>query len=139
MTKGVVHGKVLVLGKHVPPGRHRNGSARNIKGIQLNDGSARRFIAAAKQELILLGLLLGAEQGRIVELLVYVPLAFFGGTKLLRQGGSKGLQRRQENAARSRQDGQSLDKVEESVCEGITVGIDFIGLQDLHQQLIFNA
>ena len=139
LTKGVVHGKVLVLGKHVPPGRHRNGSARNIKGIQLNDGSARRLIATAKQKLILLGLLLGAEQGRIVELLVDVPLALFGRTKLLRKGGAKGFQGRQENSARGRQDGQSFHKVKESVWEGIAVGIDFIGLQDLHQQLILNA
>ena len=139
MTQSVVHGKVLVLSKHVPPGRHRNGSARNIKGIQLNDGSARRLIATAKQKLILLGLLLGAEQGRIIELLVNVPLALFGGTKLLRKRGAKGFQGGQENSARSRQDGQSFDKVKESVCERIAVGIDFIGLQDLHQQLIFNA
>ena len=139
LTKGVVHGKVLVLGKHVPPGRHRNGSARNIKGIQLNDGSSRRFIATAEQKLVLLSLLLGAEQGRIVELLVDVPLSFFGRTKLLRKGGAKGFQGRQENTARGRQDGQSFHKVKESVWEGIAVGIDLIGLQDLHQQLIFNA
>ncbi len=91
LSQRIIHRKVLVFDKLTPSCCDRNRSPWNVEGVQLNQRSPSRLITAAEDKLIQLGLLLGTEKCRVVQLLEYIPFLFLCRRQRSIEGGTKGL------------------------------------------------
>ncbi len=138
LAQGVIHREVLVFNQLAAARRDRNRSARYVEGVELDQRTSRRLVAATEHEFVELGLLLGAEKRRVVELLEDVALFFLLRGQLARQSRTKGLQDGQDHPASLAQDCNPLDVVKQSIWEGVVVAVDMVQIQHLNQQLVLD-